>query len=295
MLKLLLPTGSLEKPTFEMFEGANLPVTSLGSRSYQAKIDDPRIAEVRLMRPQEIPIYVGAGLFDLGIAGLDWVLERDCQDKVVQIADLPYSRGSNKPVRIVVAVSNDSPFQRPEDIPAGSKVTTEYVNLTEKYFKSLNIPVKVEFSYGTTEAKVPEIYDVAVELTEKGETLRANNLKIIGEIVVSSTKLIANKASYEDPEKRIAIDELNTLLQGTLEARGKVLIKLNVRKECLDDLINAIPAMKAPTVSQLMTEGTQYYAVESVVQKDGINVLIPKLKRLGAEDIIELPISKVVR
>jgi ATP phosphoribosyltransferase len=295
MLKLLLPTGSLEKPTFEMFEGSNLPVTSLGSRSYQAKIDDPRIAEVRLMRPQEIPIYVGAGLFDLGIAGLDWVLERDCQDKVVQIADLPYSRGSNRPVRIVVAVSNDSPFQRPEDIPAGSKVTTEYVNLTEKYFKSLNIPVKVEFSYGTTEAKVPEIYDVAVELTEKGETLRANNLKIIGEIVVSSTKLIANKASYEDPEKRIAIDELNTLLQGTLEARGKVLIKLNVRKECLDKLISAIPAMKAPTVSQLMTEGTQYYAVESVVEKDGINVLIPELKRLGAEDIIELPISKVVR
>lgn len=295
MLKLLLPTGSLEKPTFEMFEGADLPVIPLGSRSYQAKIDDPRIAEVRLMRPQEIPIYVGEGLFDLGITGLDWVMERDCEDKVVQVADLPYSRGSTRPVRIVVAVAEDSPFQRVEDIPPGSKVTTEYVNLTEKYFRRLNIPVKIEFSYGTTEAKVPEIYDVAVELTEKGETLRANNLRIIGEVAVSTTKLIASKASYHDPAKRAAIEELNTLLQGTLEARGKVLIKLNVRKDHLADVVKAIPAMKAPTISQLMTTAGEYYAVESVVEKAGINVLIPTLKHMGAEDIIELPISKVVR
>jgi ATP phosphoribosyltransferase len=295
MLKLVLPTGSLEKPTFEMFEGANLPVTTLSSRSYQAKIDDPRISEVRLMRPQEIPLYVGEGLFDLGISGLDWVIERDCVDKVVQVADLAYSRGSNKPVRIVVAVAEDSPIERPEDIPAGSKITTEYVNLTKKYFDSLNIPVRVEFSYGTTEAKVPEICDVAVELTEKGETLRANNLKIIGEVATSCTKLIANKESYQDPEKRAAIDELKTLLLGTLDARGKVLLKLNVKGELLDGIIEAIPAMKAPTVSKLLTSESEYYAVESVVQRAGINLLIPQLKRLGAEDILEIPISKIIK
>ncbi len=295
MLKLVLPTGSLEKTTFEMFEGANLPVTTLSSRSYQAKIDDPRISEVRLMRPQEIPLYVGEGLFDLGISGLDWVIERDCVDKVVQVADLAYSRGSNKPVRIVVAVAEDSSIERPEDIPAGSKITTEYVNLTKKYFDSLNIPVRVEFSYGTTEAKVPEICDVAVELTEKGETLRANNLKIIGEVATSCTKLIANKESYQDPEKRAAIDELKTLLLGTLDARGKVLLKLNVKGELLDGIIEAIPAMKAPTVSKLLTSESEYYAVESVVQRAGINLLIPQLKRLGAEDILEIPISKIIK
>jgi len=167
MLKVVLPTGSLEEPTLEMFADAGLSVDTIG-RSYAGEIEDPRISAVRFMRPQEIPLYVAQGLFDLGVTGKDWILERGCEERVVEVADLPYSRSTDKPVRIVVAVSQDSEIERPEDLPPGSRIATEYVNLTRKYFDSLGIPVAVEFSYGTTEAKVPEIADAAVELTERG-------------------------------------------------------------------------------------------------------------------------------
>ena len=296
MLKLALPTGSLQKPTLDMFAAAELSITTPNSRCYEAFIEDPRVSCVRWLRPQEIPVYVADGLFDLGIAGYDWVLERGCKDRVQIVTKLPYSRGSNRPVRIVVAVSEDADeIKTAADIKPGSKVTTEYVEITKEYFAKLGIPVKVEFSFGTTEAKVPEIADVAVELTESGSSLRANRLKIVDTIVESSTVLIANPETWENEDKRQCVNDLVTLLLGALDARGRVLRKMNVAKANLDKVLQVLPAMKAPTVSQLVGGETEYLAVETVVDKNGINLLIPQLKKAGAEDIIELPISKIIK
>ncbi len=295
MLKLVLPTGSLQKPTLEMFEDADLPVTTPDSRCYEASMDDPRVSLVRWMRPQEIPVYVAEGLFDLGIAGYDWVLERGCRDKVRIVTKLPYSRRTNHPVRIVVAVSETSDIKTPADIKPGSKVTTEYVEIAKEYFKKLGIPVKIDFSFGTTEAKIPEIADVAVELTESGSSLRANRLRIVDTIVESNTLLLANPDSWNNPEKRQCIEDLVTLLLGALEARGKVLIKMNVPKAALNKVLEVLPSMKAPTISQLIGEETEYCAVETVAEKNGIGLLITELKKAGAEDIIELPITKVIK
>jgi len=295
LLKLVLPSGSLQKGTVELFEAAGLAISTPDDRSYEAFIDDPRIAVVRWMRPQEIPVYVGEGLFDLGIGGYDWIVERGCEDQVVQAAKLSYSRRTNRPVRLVVAVAENSPVQKPSDIKPGSKVTTEYVNIAKKYFADLGIPVKVEFSFGTTEAKVPEIADVLVELTESGSSLRANRLRVIDTIMESSTTLMANKDSWNDPEKRRYIDDLVTLLLGVLDARGRVLIKMNVARRHLEAVLAVLPSMKMPTISRLYNGKDEYCAVESVVDKAGINVLIPRLKQAGAEDILEIPISKVIR
>ncbi len=295
MLKLVLPTGSLQKPTLEMFEDADLPVTTPDSRCYEASMDDPRVSLVRWMRPQEIPVYVAEGLFDLGIAGYDWVLERGCRDKVRIVTKLPYSRRTNHPVRIVVAVSETSDIKTPADIKPGSKVTTEYVEIAKEYFKKLGIPVKIDFSFGTTEAKIPEIADVAVELTESGSSLRANRLRIVDTIVESNTLLLANPDSWNNPEKRQCIEDLVTLLLGALEARGKVLIKMNVPKAALNKVLEVLPSMKAPTISQLIGEEAEYCAVETVAEKNGIGLLITELKKAGAEDIIELPITKVIK
>lgn len=296
MLKLALPTGSLQKPTLDMFAAAELTVTTPNSRCYEAFIEDPRVSCVRWLRPQEIPIYVADGLFDLGIAGYDWVLERGCRDKVQIITKLPYSRGSNRPVRLVVAVSEDAKeIKTAADIKPGSKITTEYVQIAKEYFAKLGIPVKVEFSFGTTEAKVPEIADAAVELTESGSSLRANRLKIVDTIIESSTVLIVNPDTWENKEKRQCVNDLVTLLLGALDARGRVLMKMNVAKANLDKVLQVLPAMKAPTVSQLVGGENEFLAVETVVDKSGINLLIPRLKKAGAEDIIELPISKIIK
>ncbi len=295
MLRLVLPSGSLQKGTTEMFEHADLGISTPDSRCYEATIDDPRVEMVRWMRPQEIPLYVSEGLFDVGIAGYDWIVEQGCKESVELVTKLNYSKQTNRPVRIVVAISESEDINSVEEIRPGSKVTTEYVGLSKEYFKQLGIPVKVEFSYGATEAKIPEIAQVAVELTESGSSLRANRLKIIGTIMESSTMFIANKVSWNDPVKRKHIEDLVTLLLGTLDARGKVLIKMNVCESCLDAIMTVLPSMKTPTVSQLFGGRTGYLAVESVVEKSTINVLIPKLKAIGAEDIIELPICKVIR
>ncbi|MGI6037313.1 MAG: ATP phosphoribosyltransferase [Limnochordia bacterium] len=295
MLKLVLPTGSLEKPTLEVFEAADLPVVCLNSRSYRGEIDDPRISSVRFMRPQEIPAYVAEGVFDMGICGLDWIMEQGCLDRVVRLAPLCYSRSTNRNVKIVVAVHKDSGISDPRQIPPGSKVTTEYVALTERYFRKLGIPVRVEFSYGTTEAKVPDMADVAVELTERGTTLRANNLKVIDVVAESETTLIANSQCLQDPDKRSAVEAIKTLLLGAVEARGKVLLKLNVAKKDLSAVLELMPALKAPTVGQLYGSEGEFFAVESVVEKQGINVLIPQLVEAGAEDILVLPITKIIR
>ena len=289
MLKLVLPKGSLEKATLELFSAADLPVVRSSSVDYRATIDDPRIADVRILRPQEIPMYVAEGLFDLGLTGRDWV-EETASD-VISLGELRYSKSTSNPVLVVAAVAADSPVQRVEDLPQGVRVTSEYPKLTERYFASKGITADVRLSYGATEAKIPDIADCVVEITETGRALRAAGLRVIDTVLVSYTEMVANKASYEDPAKRHAMHQLMTLLLGTLDARGKVLVKLNVDAEHFQAVLDVLPSAKSPTISELASGG---FAVESVVEKRSINTLIPGLKDAGASDILELPISKIV-
>jgi ATP phosphoribosyltransferase len=273
-----------------LFRQADLPIKKT-DREYNPKINDPRINKVKILRPQEIPKYVEEGYFDLGITGLDWVYESDSD--IVEIADLPYSKQGAGNVKIVIAVpATDESIHSAADIKPNSRLSTEYPNLTKAFFDKLGIPVKIIFSYGATEAKVPELVDAVVDLTETGSTLKKNGLKIVDIITESSTKLIANKKSWAEPNKRNDIQEIKTLLLAVIEARGKVLIDLNVHEKNLDAVIEALPAMKKPTVSKLYK--SDYYAVETVISKNNINILIPKLKAMGAEDILELDISKIV-
>ncbi len=290
MLKLVLPKGSLEKATLELFEAADLRVHRNSAVTYQATINDPRVESVRILRPQEIPTYLADGLFDIGIAGRDWVEETGSD--VVSLGELQYSKVSSNPVRIIVAVPGDSPWQSVEDLPQGVRVSSEYPRLTERYFAAKGIEADVRLSYGATEAKVPDIVDAIVDITETGNAIRAAGLRIIDTMLTSYTELIASPAAYADPDKAHAMRQIHTLLEGVLEARGKVLVKLNVQASQLDGVIDLLPSMKAPTVNELYAG--QGYAVETVVPKSAINVLIPALKDHGATDIIELPISKIV-
>jgi ATP phosphoribosyltransferase len=290
VLKLVLPKGSIERATLDLFEEADLPVQRSSEVDYRATIDDPRVTDVRILRPQEIPVYVAEGLFDMGITGRDWV-EETASD-VVSLGELRYSKATSRPVHIVVAVPGDSDYQRLADLPQGVRVSSEYPALTRRHFAAAGINADVRLSYGATEAKAPDIVDCVVDLTETGRALRAAGLRIIDTILVSYTELIANPASYADPERRKAMEQLHTLLNGVLEARGRVLVKLNCGPEHLDKIIEVLPALKAPTVNE--TFGGSGYAVEAVVPKAEINVLIPELKERGATDIIELPLSKIV-
>lgn len=291
MLKLVLPKGSLEKSTLELFEAADLRVKRSSSVQYSASIRDPRVAEVRILRPQEIPVYVAEGLFDLGITGRDWIEETS--SKVMSLGELRYSKATSDPVRLVVAVPDDSPIRNVADLGDGVRVSTEYPRLTERFFAERGIDADIRLSYGATEAKVPDIVDVAVDLTETGRALRAAGLRIVDTIITSYTEFIANPESHANPEKRHAMNQLMTLLDGALEARTKVLVKLNVGdKVALDKVIGLLPSMKAPTVNELY--GGVGFAVETVVAKSDINILIPDLRDAGASDIIELPLAKIV-
>jgi ATP phosphoribosyltransferase len=289
VLRLVLPKGSLEKATLDLFAAADLPVMRSSSVDYKATIDDPRIADVRILRPQEIPMYVEEGLFDFGLTGRDWV-EETASD-VVSLGELKYSKATSNPVQVVAAVAADSPWQRVEDMPEGVRVTSEYPRLTERYFLSKGIKADVRLSYGATEAKIPDIADCVVEITETGRALRAAGLRIVDTVLLSYTEMVANKSSYEDPAKRHAMNQLMTLLLGTLDARSKVLVKLNVGADCYKAVLAVLPAAQSPTISELANGG---FAVESVVEKRTINTLIPALKDAGASDILELPISKIV-
>jgi ATP phosphoribosyltransferase len=290
VLKLVLPKGSLEKATLELFDAADLTVSRSSSVDYKATINDPRIGEVRILRPQEIPVYVSEGLFDLGITGRDWVEETGSD--VVSLGELAYSKATSNPIKVVVAVAGDDPVQRVEDLPQGLRVSTEYPELTRRFFAAKGIEADIRLSYGASEAKVPDIADCIVDITETGRALRAAGLRIIDTILTSYTEVIANPSSFDDPVKRHAMGQLMTLLTGALSARGKVLVKLNVAEADLDKVIEILPAMKAPTVSKLFGNGG--YAIETVVQKTAINTLIPALKDAGASDILELPLSKIV-
>ena len=290
MLKLVLPKGSLEKATFELFEAADLPVQRSSDVAYKASVADPRIDEVRILRPQEIPVYVADGLFDIGITGRDWITETGSE--VVSLGELQYSKATSRPIRVVLAVAGDSPYQSVADLPRGVRVSTEYPQLTRRFFEDAGIEAQIALSYGATEAKVPDIVDAVVEITETGRALRAAGLRIIDTLLTSYTELIANPAAAADAAKRHAMGQIYTLLQGVLDARGRVLVKLNVGTEALDDVIEILPAMKAPTVNELFRGAG--YAVETVVPRSEINILIPALRDLGATDIVEMPISKIV-
>ncbi len=286
----MLPKGSLEKATLELFEAADLPVVRSSSVDYKATIDDPRIAEVRILRPQEIPSYVAEGLFDIGITGRDWV-EETASD-VVSLGELKYSKATGLPIKVVVAVAGDSPAQRVEDLPHGLRVSTEYPEITRRYFADKGIEADIRLSYGASEAKIPDIADCIVDITETGRALRAAGLRIIDEVLQSWTEVVANRAAHADPAKRHAMAQLMTLLNGTLDARGKVLLKLNVSSTQFEQVVALVPAMKAPTVSELVGGGG--FAIETVVAKNQINRLIPALKDAGATGILELPISKII-
>ncbi len=289
MLRLVLPKGSLEAATFDLFDTADLTVKRSSEVDYRASIDDPRVNEVRILRPQEIPVYVAEGLFDIGITGRDWIEETS--STVQSLGKLNYSKVSSDPVRIVVAVANDSVFKKVQDLPKGVRVTSEYPRLTKQFFADRKIDADVRLSYGASEAKVPDIADCVVDLTETGRALRAAGLRIIDTILTSHTEFIANPAAYGDPKKRHAMEQLLTLLQGALEARGKVLVKLNVSDACYAAVLQVLPAAKSPTVSKLASGD---WAVESVVEKRTVNTVIPALKDAGATDILEIPISKII-
>ena len=291
MLRLVIPKGSLEEQTLALLEAADLPVRRASDRDYHGTVDDPRIDRVSILRPQEIPRYVEEGFFDLGVTGRDWVEETEADVEI--ISELSYSgRAGGGVVRIVLAVAGDSTVERADQMPPNSKISTEYPTITQRTFEKLGIPVRIFTSYGATEAKVPEIVDAIVELTETGSTLRRHGMRIVETLLESQTVLIANRASHADPAKRQAMRDLETLLTGALAARGKVLVKLNVSEDNLDRVLQILPAMKSPTVSRLSQEHD--FAVETVVEKTRINTLIPQLKDRGATDIIELPISKIV-
>jgi len=289
VLRVVLPKGSLERATLELFEAADLGVIRSSAVEYRATVDDPRISEVRILRPQEIPVYVAEGLFDIGITGRDWIEETSSD--VVSLGELRYSKTTTNPIRMVVAVAGDSPVEKVADLHDGVRVSTEYPELTRRFFVHHGIAADVRLSYGASEAKVPDIADCVVEITETGRALRAAGLRIIDTVLVSYTEVIANPAAHADPDKRHAMGQLMTLLDGTLEARGKVLLKLNVDSDHFDGVLAVLPAAKSPTVSELAGGG---FAVESVVEKRTINLVIPALRDAGATDLLEIPIAKIV-
>jgi ATP phosphoribosyltransferase len=289
VLRIVLPKGSLERATLDLFEAADLGVIRSSTVEYRARIDDPRVDEVRILRPQEIPVYVAEGLFDVGVTGRDWVEETGAD--VVSLGELRYSKATNDPVKVVVAVADDSPAQRVSDLPQGVRVSSEYPELTRRYFAERGIEADVRLSYGASEAKVPDIADCVVDITETGRALRAAGLRVIDTILTSYTEVVANPASHADPDKRHAMGQLMTLLYGVLEAREKVLLKLNIAAESLQAVLDVLPSAKSPTISELARGG---FAVESLVEKRTINLVIPALRDAGATDLLEIPIAKIV-
>jgi ATP phosphoribosyltransferase len=290
MLAVVLPKGSLEKQVLELFGAADLTVVRGSDRDYHARVDDPRIDKVRFLRPQEIPTYVEQGIFDLGISGRDWITET--QADVVSLGEIGGGRAGEAVVRVVLAVPKESPWESAADLPEGVRVSTEMPETTRRFLEEKGVKAKVFTSHGATEAKIPDIVDAIVDLTETGSSLRKAGLKIIETLLTSRTELIANRAAYDDPVKRAAMEDLVVLIQGALRARGQVLLKLNVPDTHLEAVLAVLPAMASPTVMPLVKQ--EMHALETVVAKQGVNTLIPALKAAGARDILELPISKIV-
>lgn len=286
-LVLGLPKGSLQESTFALFKRAGFNV-SCSSRSYIPSIDDPEI-KCRLLRPQEMSRYVELGLLDAGICGYDWVYENGSD--VQEVCELNYSKATSNPVRWVLAVPNDSPIKSVKDLE-GKRISSEAVGLVKRYLDQNGVKADVEFSWGATEVKAPELVDAIVDLTETGSSLRANNLRIVDTILTSTTRMIANRKAWADDAKRAKLEQLKMLLTGALDAQKRVLLKLNAPAAKLDAITAALPALHAPTVNKL--NDADWYAVESVVEEHKVRDLIPVLRDAGATGIIELPLNKVI-
>jgi ATP phosphoribosyltransferase len=287
-LKLGIPKGSLEKATIELFEKSGWRI-NVHHRSYFPEIDDPEI-ECAICRAQEMSRYVEQGILDCGITGKDWILEND--SRVVVVTDLIYSKVSKRPARWVLAVPADSEIKTLEDL-RGKKIATELVNFTKRYFAERGIEVKVEFSWGATEAKVVQgLADAIVEVTETGTTIKAHGLKIIHELMQTYPQLIANEETWADAWKRKKIEQLAVMLKGALRADRLVGLKMNVAKENLDQIVTILPSLNAPTISPLYQ--SDWFAVETVVSEDQVRELIPKLLEAGAQGIIEYALNKVI-
>ena len=286
-IRLGIPKGSLQEATLQLFARAGLPIFTNG-RSYFATTGDPEV-ECMLIRAQEMARYVEHGALDAGLTGNDWVLEN--QSDVERVTSLTYSKQSRTPVRWVLAVPEDSPFQKPEDL-AGKTIATELVEFTKRYFAERNIPVTVEFSWGATEVKPPMLADAIVEVTETGSSLRANRLRIIETLMESETQLIANKKAWSDPWKRSKIETLALMLTGAMAAQNQIGLMLNVEKKNLDAVLNVLPALNSPTVSHLRDEN--WVAVNTILEQSVVRDVIPRLKAAGGAGIVEYPLSKVV-
>lgn len=287
VLKLGLPKGSLQESTFNLFRKAGYSF-AVNSRSYSATCDDPEISAL-LIRAQEMSRYVEDGIFDVGLTGLDWIQENGSD--VVEVANLIYAKQSMRPVRWVLAVPESSPYQSVQDLQ-GKRIATEVVNLTRKYLAAHNVTADVEFSWGATEAKAPDLVDAIVEVTETGSSLRANKYRIIDTVLESWTRLIANKKAMEDPWKRARIENMAMLLDAAIQAGGRVGLKMNVERRVLDAVMEVLPSITSPTVSNLMDEN--WVALEVILQESQVKALIPDLKRAGATGIIEYPLNKII-
>lgn len=287
LLMLGLPKGSLEEATISLFAKAGFGI-SKSSRSYRPSFDDSEL-DGRFVRAQEVSRYVEHGYFDCGLTGQDWVRENDSD--VVEVCDLVYSRASNRRSKWVIAVPEASPVRSVQDL-AGKRIATEVVNITRQFLKEHSVNAEVEFSWGATEVKVPDLVDAIVDLTETGNSLRANKLRIVDTLLFTNTVLIANKAAWENPEKRKKIENIAMLLQAALEAHSKVGLKLNIEKARLDTVLKRLPALRNPTINQLTDEA--WVAIDTVIDEKIVREIIPELKALGAEGIIEYPLNKVV-
>jgi ATP phosphoribosyltransferase len=282
-----LPKGSLEETTRSLFAKAGWKITT-NSRSYRPSIDDPEL-DGRFVRAQEVSRYVEHGFFDCGLTGLDWIKENESD--VVEVCDLVYSRASATKSRWVLCVAEDSPIKTAKDL-AGKRVATELVKTVERYFSAKKIPVTVEFSWGATEVKVPDLVDAIVDITETGSSLRANKLRIVDTLLETNTKLIANRKAWANPAKRKKIETIALLLQGALEAESKVGLKMNAPKKALKAIISAVPSLRDPTISPL--SNPDWVALETIIDESVVREILPQLKALGAEGIVEYPLNKVI-
>lgn len=286
-LKLGLPKGSLQEATIELFKRAGIRVRA-SERSYFPSTDDEEL-EIMLVRSQEMATYVEDGLFDAGLTGRDWIIETGASVK--EVCELVYARSGLRPVRWVLAVPENSPIRSVKDLE-GKRIATEVVNVAKKYLARNKVKAKVEFSWGATEAKAGILVDAIVELTETGSSLRANKLRIVDEVLTSSTRFIANAQAWKDPWKRQKIENIAILLKGALAAEGLVGIKMNVSESRLSEVIGLLPALRKPTISRLTEDG--WVALEVIMSEQEVKQKIPALKRAGAEGIIEYPLNKII-
>jgi ATP phosphoribosyltransferase len=287
VLKLGIPAGSLQEATADLFRRAGYKI-SFSSRSYYPTIDDDEI-ECLLIRAQEMARYVQDGVLDAGLTGYDWIVETGAQ--VHEVAELVFSKVSRRPVRWVLCVPEDSPVRSVRDLE-GKRIATEAVGLTTRYLEQHGVKAKVEFSWGATEVKPPKLADAIVEVTETGSSLRANNLRIVAEVLTSTTRLIANHQAYTDPWKRQKIDDIALMLRGAMAAEGKVGLMMNVRRQDLSGVLALLPALQNPTVSDLSDD--QWVAVNTVLDESTVRHIIPRLKEAGARGIVEYPLSKII-